>query len=337
MLRIGLIGTGILGNIHAKTVAESNREVLAAVADINEEKGRACASKYGAVYYEDYNTMLKQEELDGIIVATPDFAHKDPVLSSIRAGKHVLVEKPIAIDLSDAKDIVDEIRKGQKLMVNFTNRWAPPFVKAKEILDSGKIGKPLMLSAKLNDTLWVSTEMMSWAAKTSPAAFLGSHDIDLFTWMFDSEVIEVYANGIKNVLLKRGIDTYDAIQVNVKFANGCIGVFENSWIMPNTYHMVADGRKQIYAEEGFINLEMGNDQIEVYDRTGGTHPAFYIRYEVQGMVAGAFKHAHDHFIDCVLNGTKPGPGPESAYRVTMVIEAVHRSIESGKPVSLPID
>lgn len=336
MLRIGLIGAGILGNVHAQTVSESDREILAAVADIDEAKGRAFALKFGTVYYQDYNDMLMNEKLDAVIVATPDFAHKEPVIASLRAGKHVLVEKPLAISLADAKEIVSEIRHGQKLMVNFTNRWAPPYAKAKELLDSGNIGKPVMLSAKLNDILWVSTEMMSWTALTSPASFLGSHDIDLFTWMFNSEIVEVYARGVKKVLVKRGIDAYDAIQANVKFDNGCIGVFENSWIIPNSYPIVADGKKQIYTEKGFINLEMGNDQIEIYDEKGGSNPSFYVRYSAQGKVAGAFKHAHDHFIDCILKNTEPEPDANAALKVTMVIEAIHRSIELGRPISLPI-
>ena len=178
--------------------------------------------------------------------------------------------------------------------------------------------------------------MMNWAAKTSPTAFLGSHDIDLFMWMFNSDIKQVYANGVKKVLVSRGIDAYDAIQVNAVFENGCIGVFENSWIVPNSYPIIADGRKQIYTESGFINLEMGTDQMSVYDNDGALVPSFYLQYPDNGKVAGAFKQAHDHFIDCILNDMEAGPGIESSAKVTMVLEAVKLSLLSGKPVELPL-
>lgn len=332
MIRFGLVGAGILGKLHARVISEGSDEKLVAVADLSLKAAKSVAETYKCAAYESVAEMLKSEELDAVIVATPDFAHTAPVLEVLNAGKHCLVEKPLALRMDDVRAIKKALNGSQKLMVNFTNRWAAPFASAKGTLDSGKLGTPVMLSAKLNDTIWVSTEMMNWASKTSPAMFLGTHDIDLFQWMFDSPITEVYARGVKQVLIKRGIDAYDAIQTNVKFANGCIGVFENSWIVPNTYPIVADGKKQIFAEKGFINLEMGTDQITVYDEEKAAFPSFYLRYEDKGRVAGAFRQAHDHFLDAIKNDVQPEPGIDAAERVTRVLEAINRSLETGEPV-----
>ena len=338
MIRVAVIGAGILGEVHAQAVSEGAHEKLVAVCDLNPVRADALAGRYQVSAYTDYREMLEKESLDAVIVATPDFAHAEPVIACLQAGKHVLMEKPLATTLSDAKRIREEKSRHPDLrcMVNYTNRWSPPFAKAKEMIQSGKMGKPVMMSTKLNDTLWVSTEMMSWASKTSCMSFLGSHDVDLFLWMFECGISEVYATGVKKVLVSRGIDSYDGIQASIKFENGCIGTVENSWIAPNTYPIIADGKKQIYLERGFINMDTGTDQIIAYDAEQGSMPTFNVLYMENGKVAGAFKLAHDHFIDCVMEQREPGPNVESAYRVAEVIEAMHRSIVSGKPVSLPL-
>lgn len=334
MVRFGLVGAGILGRLHARVVSEGNDETLVAVADLSVEAARAVAQSYGCACFGSAQEMLESVDLDAVIVATPDFAHTQPVLEALRAGKHCLVEKPLALQMKDICAIEAALDGSQKLMVNFTNRWAAPFAAAKELLDSGKVGSAVMLSAKLNDTLWVSTQMMNWASRTSPAMFLGAHDFDLFQWMFNSPIVEVYARGIKRVLVKQNIDAYDAIQTNVKFQNGCIGVFENSWIAPNTYPIVADGRKQIYAEKALINLEMGTDQLSIYDEDGAHFPSFYLRYSDNGRVAGAFRQAHDHFLDAIVHDIQPDPDIRSARRVTRVLEAINASLATGSPVTV---
>lgn len=338
MIKVAVIGAGILGEVHAQAVSEGVHEELVAVCDLNPVRAETIAKQYQIHAYTDYHEMLKQKEIDAVIVATPDFAHAEPVIACLQSEKHVLMEKPLATTLPDAKRIREEKNKhpGLCCMVNYTNRWSPPFAKAKEMIQSGKMGAPVMMSTKLNDTLWVSTEMMSWASKTSCMSFLGSHDVDLFLWMFECGISEVYATGVKKVLISRGIDSYDAIQASVKFENGCIGTVENSWIVPNTYPITADGKKQIYLERGFINMDTGVDQIIAYDEVQGSIPTFNVLYTENGKVAGAFKLAHDHFIDCILEQREPEPNVESAYRVAEIIEAMHRSIKSGKPVTLPL-
>ena len=335
MIRFGLVGAGILGKLHARVISEGGeKEKLVAISDLNYDAAKTTAKKYQCNAYDSVNKMIENEEIDAVIIATPDFAHKDPVCMCLSAGKHVLVEKPLALNMKDAEEITKVKTEKCKLMVNFTNRWAAPYAASRDLIQSGKIGKPVMLSAKLNDTIYVSTDMMNWASKTSPAHFLGTHDFDLFQWMFDSDIIQVYARGVKQVLATMGIDAYDAIQTNVQFANGCIGVFENSWITPNTYPIAADGRKQIFTEKGLINLEMGMDQISIYRDDGVACPSYYLRYDDHGKVAGAFRQAHDHFLESIRTGQEPEPGLESGVKVTRVLDAIVSSLETNSVIKL---
>lgn len=334
-IKFAIIGAGIMGDFHSRVISESDYGELVAIAGRTESKAREMAQKYNVPdYYVDYNVMLKNSDIDAVCVTTPDFLHLDPVLACIKNNKHVLVEKPLATSVEEAKLILDSQKEDKVLMVNYTMRWCSAFRNAKNIIDSGEIGKPVMMSCKLNDTINVATEMLNWADKTSPATFLSSHDIDLLMWLFNSDITEVYANGAKDVLKRMGIDTYDAIQACVKFKNGCIGTFETSWITPNRYPMMVDMRKHILGEKGVILLDTQKDQIEVLTENIHQYPTFHVLDMTRGKLEGAFKNAHDHFVDCIINSKKPEPSAEMGYKNAKVIDAIHKSIELRQPIFL---
>ena len=203
------------------------------MADIDEKKATSVASKYGARAFTDYRKMLEAGEVDAIHIATPDHLHTEPVLAALEAGKHVLVEKPMATTVDDARKVVATAQRvGRHVMVNYTHRWAAPYAHAEAAIRSGDIGKPLMVYARKDDAIWAATEMMSWTAMTSSASYLSTHDIDLVLWFLDTDVESVYAMGVKKVLVEHGIDTEDAIQALVRFSNGAIGTFSPPGFCP---------------------------------------------------------------------------------------------------------
>jgi predicted dehydrogenase len=338
-IKVAVIGAGIMGDEHARCVAESFREELVAISDINIEKAKGLSEKYGGcTCYSNYNEMLDQCDIDAVCIATPDFLHTQPVMDCLNAGKHVLVEKPLATGLEDSKRIIEtEEKSGRILMINYTHRWAAPYFRAKSEILSGRIGKPVMAYAKKDDTIYVPTKMISWAGHTSPAMFLSSHDIDLVMWFFDSGISEIFAYGKKGVLKGKGIDTYDAIQALVKFSNGAIGTFESAWIYPDTFPTATDSYIQLVGEKGVITLDRKEEMIAVATGDEYSYPKLSISSIIDGKLAGAFKLAHDHFIDCIISGSKPMISARTGYAVSEVTAAIHRSIESGKPVSLPLD
>ena len=132
--------------------------------------------------------------------------------AALEAGKHVLCEKPFTTDLAEADDLLNLVRSRptrQKLQVAFNHRWLSSYYQGAVAIRTGDIGRPVAGYARKNDTIYVPTEMLPWAAQTTPIHFLGAHDIDLMRWFFGSEPLTAYARGVKGVLTARGVDTWD--------------------------------------------------------------------------------------------------------------------------------
>src|SRR5690606_38938345 len=122
---------------------------------------------------------------------------------------------------------------------------------------------PVMAYARKNDIISVPTGLISWASQTTCAWFLNSHDIDLVTWYFDDVAVEAHAMGVKGVLSRRGIDTYDAIQAQVRFRSGAIATFESCWIYPDSFPTMVDSWVAVTCERGVVHLDRKEEQIQV--------------------------------------------------------------------------
>ena len=194
-VRFGLIGVGTWGNVHAETYSTHHRATLAAVCDLNEARARKTADQWGARrVYTDYREMLRDPDIDAVAVATPDFAHREPIVAAARAGKHIIVEKPLATTRQDLDQIAEAVTKaGVKFMVDFHCRWCPPLVVARTDIENGVIGEIVSAYLRLNNTLYVPLKMLSWAGKTSILWFLGSHTIDALRFLLRDEVVRVYS------------------------------------------------------------------------------------------------------------------------------------------------
>src|SRR5262247_3204696 len=144
-LRAAVVGAGITGRNHAAVLADYHRSELVAVCSRQEAAAVGLAQKYGAPHvFTDYRELLRLPELDAVIIATPDFAHYDLAAAAARAGKHVLIEKPLTTDLAQADHLVAEVRRaGVTGMTLFSHRWVPAYYLAKQRLAAGELGRPL--------------------------------------------------------------------------------------------------------------------------------------------------------------------------------------------------
>ena len=150
----------------------------------------------------DWRALLDRLDVLAVGIATPDFAHGTIALAAMQAGKHALVEKPLAMTVRECEEILAAQRaKGVKLMVDFHNRWSLPFVNLRRAIAAGQLGTLMMMNIRLNDTRFVPTRMLSWAAKSSPLQFLGSHVVDLIHFLSGAAVQRVYAVS-RSVVLK---------------------------------------------------------------------------------------------------------------------------------------
>ena len=179
MIRIGVVGAGIWGTMHARAYSQNPQVNLVGICDLDEERGRKVAAQYGIPKVFSQVEELLEEGLDGISVATPDDAHTSIVLKAAAKGVHILVEKPLATTLEECQLMVDAAEKaGVFLMVDWHNRWNPPYYYAWKTIREGELGDVRYIYYRLSDTVYVPTRMLPWANKSTVMWFLGSHALD---------------------------------------------------------------------------------------------------------------------------------------------------------------
>ncbi len=329
--RVGVIGVGLHGEMHLAAYSSYDRCQLTCVCDLNPDRAQQMATKYGCDWTTNYTELASA--VDAVSIATPDFAHLEPGLAMLAAGKHLLMEKPLATDPTEAEHLVRAAHENNlKLMVNFSNRWNPKFLAAHDAYSSGQLGDFVMGYSRLSNTISVPTSMLGWATQSGPEWFLFPHTIDVVRWIVGQEMSRVYAVGRKGHLTALGIDAYDAIQAIVQFQDAFV-TFETSWVLPNSWPSVVDSTMTLYGTAGRIELDQNQQGISLAsDRFKTAAP--YGQFDSHGKPMGFYLEGIRHFVDCVVDDRPPLVTGEDGLAVTRVIAAIKRSITTGDPVEI---
>lgn len=336
-IRVAIIGAGTWGQVHAGIYREHPYAEPVAICDLNEEKARAAAEKYGIpAVYTDYHKMLAEVPCDAVSIVTPDFLHGDIAVACAEAGKHILIEKPLATNLKDVDRILNAVKaNGVRGMVDLHNRWNPPFNTAHAAIEAGEIGKPLSAYIRLTDVKWVATDMLSWSAQSSILWFLGSHSLDTLNWMFKSRVRRVYSVSTRGVMDELGVPTVDQYLTTLEYENGAIAQMENGWISPNANPNVNDFKCTILGEKGAIHINpSSHDLIQVYTDEKVTVPDIIVSNRVFDRVKGFSYESIRDFIDRLIDGKPFRVSMEDAAEVTRVVLAIMESAETRMPVEI---
>jgi predicted dehydrogenase len=331
-VRIGVIGLGIMGEQYVRIYNAHPLATVTAICTRKRERLDQIGEKYQIQNrFTDYNELVTQGNVDAVCVATPDFAHYGPVKAALNANKHVLCEKPFTTELSEADELLalSRTRPNQVLQVAFNHRWLASYHHGFSAIQKGSIGRPLAGYARKNDTIFVSTEMINWASRSTPIHFLGAHDIDLMRWFFGSEPIEARAYGVKEVLVQRGIDTYDLIQAQIRFDSGAIATVESAWIYPNTFPTIVDSFVEVVGSQGHLHFDRKRESIEMSTAEQFSYPKTFLTHEIFGKLRGAFVECLSDFLDSVVNKTEPQVNAFDGRQVTAALDAITRSLESG--------
>jgi predicted dehydrogenase len=338
----GIIGVGIWGEQHATLLSSEPQVNLLAVCDINEKRAKEIASRYHIPeVYTSYEEMLANKEIEAVSIATPDFAHAGPAIAAAHSGRHILVEKPLSTDLEDSIAIIKEAKQsGVTLMVDFHNRWSPPFYKSFESLQSGEIGDLKYAYFRLSDSI-VVPRYFPWTRKSSVLWFLGPHSIDTARWLFQDEVKEVYAVKRKGILSSEGIDTADFYVVILHFEHGGVANLEHSWIVNQHNPSIFELKCELQASRGTVYIDTStNRMMEMYtdDIPDGYHsshlPDMTLSPIIHGRQLGFAPESIRHFVDCVYRGVDPIVNGLDGLRVTEIILAAEKSTELNQPVEI---
>jgi len=327
-VRIAVIGLGKMGRTCVRIFGEHPLVQVAAVCARRQEPVDEVAGQYKVPGYTDYHKMLERSDIDAIVIATPDNAHFELAKAALDSGRHILVEKPLVTRTAEADELLRLARrKNLKIQVSFNHRWLSAYYMAHESISKGEIGTPLVGYARKNDTIVVSTKNIRWAGETTSAWLLSSHDIDLVRWFIASEPVEARAWGRKEVLVKRGIETYDMIQAQVRFASGAIVTFESGWIYPNTFPTPVDSFVEIIGTSGHVHLDRKRESYEISTEKQFSYPKGFLMADIFGRMRGAFPSCLEDFAYAILNDTEPRVTGFDGRQVTAALEAIHQSLE----------
>ena len=336
-IRVGVIGAGIMGQQYIRIYQDHPYAKVVAVAAGHLQNAQEAAARHGVpVATDDWKTITGSEEIDAVCIALPDDMHFAATQSALTHGKHVLIEKPMTTNLAEADEIVRLAEASKlKVQVAFNHRWLAPYHQGKVSIAAGEIGEPICAYARKNDTIFVPTKYINWAHQTTPAWFLSCHDIDLVTWFFGSDPVEARAWGVKRVLAAQGIDTYDMIQAQVRYANGAMATFESGWVHPDTFPTMVDSFIGLVGEHGHLHFDRKRESLEMSTPQRFTYPKTFLSGDVFGTLRGAFPSCLDDFISAIRKDIAPAVGVRDGRRVTATLVAIHESLKTGGNVAVP--
>jgi predicted dehydrogenase len=331
---VGIVGAGIFGRRHAQAYGGHRDANLLAVCDVQRDRAEALASQFGGVAYTDLAAMLRHPGLEAVSVVTPDHLHREVAVEVARAGKHLLVEKPLATTVEDAQAIIDAARaSGVALMVDFHNRWNPPFCAARDAIGAGQLGRIKYVYMRLHNATTVPVEMLRWSGGSNVVWFLGSHCLDLLRWLSGAEVERVSAVAGRGVLDAQGIDTDDYVVATLELSGGQRAVLEHCWILPPNGPTIKDFKCEIVGEHGAIYIDPShNESLVVATAKGNQYPDLFAAPVVAGRVDGFVMKSIWHFVEAVRDRGEPAVTGIDGLRVTQAGVAILRAARSGAPV-----
>jgi UDP-N-acetyl-2-amino-2-deoxyglucuronate dehydrogenase len=340
MIRFGLLGCGRIAKRHSELLGGGHIDgaALVAVCDPVRARADAIASKFGVPASYEINEFLGRGDIDAVAVLTPSGMHPAHVIACARAGKHVVVEKPMALRLQDADDMIRACDDaGVKLFIVKQNRFNVPVVKAREALEAGRFGKLILGTVRVRwsrDQAYYDQDEWrgTWAQDGGVLTNQASHHIDMLEWFF-GDVVSVHARAITALA---NIETEDTAVATLKFRNGALGIIEATTATRPTD---LEGSLSILGEKGAVEIagfamnairhwrfvdELVSDK-DVIEKFSVNPP------DVYGFGHQAY---YRHVIDCLTSqGTALVDGLEGRKSLEL-ISALYESIEIGQEVPL---
>jgi predicted dehydrogenase len=335
MVRVAIVGAGVRGRLFARALGDQSDVLVTGFAEPNGVTATAVHEETGLPVFASHRELFEQTAPDAAIIATPDFAHRDAAVDAAERGLHILLEKPVATNLADARAIEEAItRAGVQCMVGFENRWNPHCVRAHEAVEQGNLGRVISQSATLSNSYYVPTRMLPWAARSSPAWFLMPHTVDLMLWLSGRTPATVTATGHRGVLAARGVDTWDVVHALITFDDGTTANATSAWILPDSSPAIVDFTFSVLGDAGSVKADLSNQGLVQADTAW--HSLWPVGGDVNGELIGAPVWMARNFARALRDGTPVGPTIRDGVRVTEVICAIEESLARRETVALPL-
>lgn len=343
MTYIGIIGGGNISDTHARAAREIDGVEVAAVYGNNQDKAARLAKLYGGEAYGDLESFLKHRPLDMVMIGSPSGLHAEQGIAAARRGLHVLVEKPIDITTERADLLISECeRAGVKLGVCFQDRVAPDTARLKQIVDAGRLGKPILVSGRVKwyrppeyyrDSRWRGTSELDGGGALINQ---GVHTVDLLLWLM-GDVARVNAKAITAL---HDVEVEDTVVATLQFTNGAIGTLEAATSAYPGYRR----RIELTGSEGTLILE--DNQIVAADlRTPGEDLLMSKAGPKEGSTnasatspvvsdVSGHKRILEDFLRAIETNGKPACDGHEGRRSIELVQAIYESSRTGESVIL---
>ncbi|MBN2421480.1 Gfo/Idh/MocA family oxidoreductase [Candidatus Woesearchaeota archaeon] len=328
MVNLAVIGVGVMGTHHARVLSNMENVSLVAISDVDETKLDAVGNQFNiAKRYKDHGEMLKNEKLDGVVVAVQPLHHKKIVFDCIDAGVNVLLEKPISHDLEEAQEIIEKAKeKNVVLLVGHIERFNPVVTKMKEFIDAGNLGDIYLV----NSVRIGPFPKRLYGLQEGVLIDISVHDIDIIRYLA-GEITQVYSQ-----LLFSGNQEIYAKSV-FKIGENARGSSEFSWISPKRLREI-----EIYGLKGMLKADYFAQELTFHENNDaeverslekGTISAGKI-VQIPIVKQEPLRVELSHFIDCIKNNKKPLISPEDAKRAVEISLAIMKSNKENNPVNV---
>jgi predicted dehydrogenase len=346
-VRLGIIGIGNIAGLHLGNLPKIRNVELTAVCDVVKDKADKAAAANKCATFTDYKELLKAKVCDAVLISTPHYGHTTIGIDALKAGLHVLVEKPISVHKADCQKLIAaHQKKGQIFAAMFNQRTDPHYKKIKQMIERGDLGKLDRITWVI--TNWFRTESYyasggwraTWAGEGGGVLLNQCpHNLDLWQWMFG---MPDTVRGFCSIGRKHHIEVEDEVTAHLGYKNGCTGVFITS-----TGEAPGVNRLEIAGENGRLTLENGdikfirnevsaNDFLRDSKDGFATPPVWDIQIPVSGW-GGQHQEILQNFIDAIVSGaTLIAPAKEGINSVELG-NAMLYSSEVGKTVQMPLD
>lgn len=334
-LGICVIGGGRAGLIHARNFSSGRvaRAKLISIVEPGEEASVRISAEFPhADLYTDYREAIADPRVGAVVVATPSELHCAIVVAAATAGKHVLCEKPMAMNAFECDEMIAAVeRAGIKLQIGFMRRFDASFVAAKARVDSGEVGRVVLVKSLTHGPTTPKPWMYDIRQSNGPLSEVNSHDIDTLRWFSGSEFEEVYAIGgnYRSPDAKAAFPNfYDNVVLCARMCNGMQGTICGAQGVQYGY----DARCEVLGEKGLITVgHLHADSVQSFTASGS---ATSVVRSWSDLFADAYRAEDEDFVNCVLDDRTPRATGVDGKAAVMVVNAGNHSIAQRRPVRL---
>ncbi len=338
---VGIIGCGkITERASLPNLVNYKKAKVKCLCDIKRDAAMKMVKMFGleVEIYKDWRKMVGRDDLDAILVNTPNYLHCEMAVDSAEEGKHILVEKPIAMSVREADEMIRAADENKVLlMVEQSQRFDPVHQVAKEILDSGILGKINVVRGRLGHAgpeYWSKTSPWFYDKKKSGGGAMidiGIHILDLIRWLAGKKIIEIFALVDR---VEKPFEMEDVGSCLLKFDDGTVGSFEVSW-SSRPYEVLTF----FYGERGKMTTDVTRTRrpviVSLCKRGRGQDPNCLRKEIIPKVPKGtAWANAVHYFISCVFEGKKPFASGEEGRDSLKVILAAYESKRKNKWVEI---